>query len=89
MSKFIISVHLFYTGRRISLKTQQLTPTPLWCVWSVKCHTGPAVVLQLDDKKGASNNQVNLQEGVLSEGVLLVVILSPSLALKVASWLYY
>ena len=88
MTKYMFSIHRFYTGRRILLKTQQLTPTPLWCVCSVKCcHTGPEGVLQQDEKKGVPNNQVNLQQRVLSEGGLLVVILSPCAALKAASCL--
>lgn len=58
MSKYIISIHRICTARRrIILKTENPTVTPLWCLWSVTCHTGPEVVSQLKEKKGASNNQ--------------------------------
>ncbi|XP_070765455.1 tRNA (cytosine(34)-C(5))-methyltransferase, mitochondrial [Enoplosus armatus] len=44
--------------RVISSKTQKLTPTPLLWLWWCNCHTGPEVVLQLTEQKGAPNNQV-------------------------------
>ncbi|XP_054464725.1 tRNA (cytosine(34)-C(5))-methyltransferase, mitochondrial [Anoplopoma fimbria] len=57
MSKYMFSIHQSYSAWRInSFKTQTLPPAPLWWLWSVHCHSGPEVVLQLNQQKGASNN---------------------------------
>ncbi|XP_038557146.1 tRNA (cytosine(34)-C(5))-methyltransferase, mitochondrial [Micropterus salmoides] len=59
MSKYMFSIHHFCsTWRIIALKTQTRTPTSLWWLWSCNCHTGPEVVLQLNEQKGVPNNQV-------------------------------
>lgn len=60
MSKYMFSIHHFCsTWRIIALKTQTRTPTSLWWLWSCNCHTGPEVVLQLNEQKGVPNNQVS------------------------------
>lgn len=64
MSKYMGSIHHFYSGWRIvRLKTQKVAPTPLWWLWSCNCHTGPSVVLELKEQKGASKDQVNKHYG--------------------------
>ncbi|XP_070688931.1 tRNA (cytosine(34)-C(5))-methyltransferase, mitochondrial [Pempheris klunzingeri] len=59
MSKHMCPIHQFYrTWRTISLKTEQLASTPQRWLCKVNCHTGPEVDLQLNERKGAANNQV-------------------------------
>nr|XP_046245977.1 tRNA (cytosine(34)-C(5))-methyltransferase, mitochondrial [Scatophagus argus] len=59
MSKYMVSIHQCYsTWRIIGLKTQKLSPAPLWWLWSCNCHSGPEVVLQLKAQKGASSHEV-------------------------------
>ncbi|GAA6219648.1 putative methyltransferase NSUN3 [Lates japonicus] len=55
----MFSVHRFSRSwRLISFKTEKLTSTPLWWLWSCHCHTGPDVVLQPNEQTRAFNNQV-------------------------------
>ncbi|XP_044061621.1 tRNA (cytosine(34)-C(5))-methyltransferase, mitochondrial [Siniperca chuatsi] len=59
MSKYVFTIHHFYSKWRIiCFKTQRLTPTSLWWLWSCNSHSGAELVLQLNEQKGAPNNQV-------------------------------
>lgn len=50
----------FYNSWRISrLKAKKLAPIHVWWFWSCNCHTGPLGVLELNEQKGVSNDQVN------------------------------
>ncbi|XP_037616334.1 tRNA (cytosine(34)-C(5))-methyltransferase, mitochondrial [Sebastes umbrosus] len=57
MSRHTCSVHLS-SWRRSCSKTQRITATPVRRCRSVNCHTGPHVVLQLNQQQGDHNNQV-------------------------------
>ncbi|XP_022057263.1 tRNA (cytosine(34)-C(5))-methyltransferase, mitochondrial [Acanthochromis polyacanthus] len=59
MSSHMFSVQQFYVPwRRICCKSEKLTPVALNWLWSSNCHTGPHVVSQQSNQKGASNKQV-------------------------------
>ncbi|XP_078103175.1 tRNA (cytosine(34)-C(5))-methyltransferase, mitochondrial isoform X1 [Sander vitreus] len=56
MSKYMFKIQQSCSAWRIiSFKTTKPTPTAV--LWSVKCHTGPEVVLQLKEQEGAPHNQ--------------------------------